>query len=291
RLIRHLRRQRGDLRLTEGDFIGWSRGARFYPLLYMMNRVCHAQDWETGVGLSKHLLGRTSGLELHHIFPKAKLYEHQYQKDEVNALANFTFLTQETNLLVSDRDPAEYLAEYAAKNPGVLESHWIPMDRALWRYENYPDFLSERRKLLARQANEFLESLVGGELPDFEVAALGVTRTPAFVPGGVESEAEARLLHGVNEWVADQDLPRAEFMYQLAHPESGELLAIVDLAWPEGLQPGLSQPVALLIDEGRETREAVNQAGYRYFTDVDSFKRYVVRDILSVEDWPENGGD
>jgi hypothetical protein len=83
------------------------------------------------VELSGHLLGKLSRLQIHHIFPKALLYKHGYSRAEVNAIANFTFLTQETNLLVSDRDPADYLDEFIGKNPGAIESHWIPMDQDL----------------------------------------------------------------------------------------------------------------------------------------------------------------
>ena len=64
-------------------FSGWSRSARFYPLLYMMTRACHAQDWGTGVELSAYLLGHLSRLQIHHIFPKALLYKHGYKKAEV----------------------------------------------------------------------------------------------------------------------------------------------------------------------------------------------------------------
>ena len=70
RLIDGLRQNRGDLRLAASDFAGWGRGARFYPLLYMMTRVGHTRDWETGVELTNHLLGRLSSLQVHHIFPK-----------------------------------------------------------------------------------------------------------------------------------------------------------------------------------------------------------------------------
>ena len=76
-------------------------------------------------------------LQLHHIFPKALLYRHEYEKSEVNALANFTFLTQETNVRVSDKNPEEYFADFEEKNPGLIASHWIPMDRDLWKVENY----------------------------------------------------------------------------------------------------------------------------------------------------------
>jgi len=46
------------------------------------------------------------------------------------------------------------------------------------------------------------------------------------------------------------------------------------------LQPGLSKPVALLIDEPPETLEAANAAGYTYFTDPADFKVYVNADVL-----------
>ena len=73
-------------------------------------------------------------------------------------------------------------------------------------------------------------------------------------------------------------------MYELADPESGEPYGVLDLAWPDGLQEGLSVPVALLLNEPEETEAAANLAGYRYFTDVDSFQSYVDREILIVEE-------
>ena len=72
-------------------------------------------------------------------------------------------------------------------------------------------------------------------------------------------------------------------MHELADAETGEPLAVLDLAWPDGLQEGLSRPVALLIDEGQETEEAANRAGYLFFTDAESFRAYVRKEILAAE--------
>ena len=58
---------------------------------------------------------------------------------------------------------------------------------------------------------------------------------------------------------------------------------MLDLAWPQGLQEEYSPKVALLINEDRETEERANRAGYRYFTEVNTFKSYVQREILAVE--------
>ncbi len=78
-------------------------------------------------------------------------------------------------------------------------------------------------------------------------------------------------------------MPEGEFTYEIADQVTSEPLAILDLAWPNGLQEGYSQPVALLIDEERETEEAANKAGYRFFTDIESFRSYVQHEILALE--------
>jgi len=59
-------------------------------------------------------------------------------------------------------------------------------------------------------------------------------------------------------------------------------LTVLDLAWPEGLQEGYSQPVALLLEEDREQEDILNRAGYRYFVDVESLRAYVEKEILAL---------
>ena len=284
-LIALLRENRGDLRVNETDFSGSSRGNRFYPLLYMMTRACHARDWGTGDELTNHLLGHLSTLQVHHIFPKKVLYDAGYKKREVNAIANFTFLTQETNLEVSKRDPSEYLPHYETKTPGAIASHWIPQDPELWKIENYPDFLRERRILLAKAANEFLDKLAGGDVPEpvsiEETDFIG--RAAEYVPGSIDSdEEEARLLR-CNAWATKRGLPEGELSYELVD-QNGQQLAFLDLAWPNGVQQGLTQPVAVLIDEGKDVKEAASDAGFRCFSSPHGFRRYVKLEILNQPD-------
>ena len=281
KLLEGMGKQRGDLRVSPNDFSGWSKGARFYPLLYLLTRVHHAEDWDTGIELSNHMLGSRNRLELHHIFPKSLLYEHGYERHEVNALANFTFLTQETNLKVSNRDPADYIREYAGKQPRSIESHWIPMDASLWRTENYRAFLEARRELLAQAANQFLEGLLVGSIPESEPVGLVLHKSRPTL-GVPQNEDEEQLLLDANVWVIDQGLPEGELDYQIVDENTGEILAILDLAWPGGLQEGYSQPVALLIDEDQYTRRIASQAGFRFYTDVESLKQYVRDRILAL---------
>lgn len=283
KLINNLRENRGDLHLNQSDFSGSSRGNRFYPLLYMMTRVCHARDWGTGDELTNHLLGHLSSLQIHHFFPKKHLYDHGYKKKEVNAIANFTFLTQETNLEVSKRDPVEYIPHYEARCPGSIATHWIPMDTKLWDAGSYLDFLAQRRSLLASAANEFLEKLYHGKVPanaendqaDF------IQRAVEFVPGSIDSDEEEDRLVRCNEWCVKRGLPEGEMSYELVDREEDRQLAFLDLAWPRGLQPGLTQPICLLIDEDDEVKNQAERVGFRTFTTIKAFRMYAKEEILA----------
>jgi len=51
-LIEQLRLSRRDLRIRPEDFSVSTLGARFYPLLYLLTRVCGAKNWGDGLPLS-----------------------------------------------------------------------------------------------------------------------------------------------------------------------------------------------------------------------------------------------
>jgi len=294
RLIREIGLWHGSLRVLPEHFGGWSLGARFYPVLYMLTRVGEALDWGLGIPLKHGMQGKMSRLEVHHIFPKAQLYKAGYPKQEVNAVANFCFQTKDTNLQISDHLPEEYFPEIERQHPGALASQWIPMDPVLWKVENYPEFLAARRELLAAALNSFLAELAHDPsilesarreiaVPEMVPAAASTLPEAARpIPGGIESPEEEALLKELNRWVVDQGLPEGTLAYELADPFTGQPMAILDLAWPGGLQPGLSQPVAMLIGEGPATFEATNRAGFRYFTEIDEFKSYVREEILAM---------
>ncbi len=282
RLLDQLRLWHGGLRIEPGHFTGWSLGARFYPVLYLLTRMGGARDWGTGLPLKASLLGKMSRLEVHHIFPKARLYKHKFKRAEVNALANFFFLTKDTNLSISDRLPEVYFPEVEETHPGALASQWIPTDPALWKVANYRDFLEARKALLATEANRRMEELLHGETRWLEGPAAAAPPAVA-VPGGITSEAEEEVLEGLNDWIEGQGLPRGVLAYDFADAESGRQEAVFDLAWPNGIQEELSQPVAVLLNEAAETLSVASQAGYRCFTEADDFRRYVEKEILASE--------
>lgn len=271
-LLRLMRLQRGDLVLKADDFWGWSTGARFYPLLYLLTRVNHARDFSSGIELTHSLLGKNSTLEVHHIFPKDVLYKVGKSKALVNSLANYAFLTKETNLEISNEKPENYMPVYSKKQPGALESHWIPMDSDLWKVENYEVFLQKRRELLAVGANEFLQSLYEDVVPQVTIENF----TDRLAPN-VQDEEEENQLAEVAHWMAEQGLSSGERNYVVFDNETD---VILDLAWPDGVQVGLSNPLALLLNESEDVCAATSRCGFTYLTDVQGFKDYVTANYL-----------
>jgi len=292
RLFDNLRLWHGSLQIEPAHFRGWSLGARFYPVLYALTRVGEARDWGTGLPLKSNLLGNMNQLEVHHIFPKSLLYSEGHHRSEVNAIANFCFLTKGTNLQIGARLPAEYFLEIEERHPSALASQWIPQDRELWQIENYPHFLEARQRLLANAANELLEELLHSAQPSPTIDvcvgdAADESVSVREVPGGIADADEEAMLFAINEWLQEQGLPAGELDLELADPESGEPLAILDLAWPGGLQAGYSDPVALLLGEAQTTLQIANDHGFRHFSEADAFKRYVQTEILALtEDAP-----
>lgn len=69
--------------------------------------------------------------------------------------------------------------------------------------------------------------------------------------------------------------------YELADAESGDQQAVLDLAWPSGIQEELSQPVAVMLNEEAATVTLASQAGFRCFTDGRAFRRYVKTEVLA----------
>lgn len=282
KLLEQLRLWHGGLRIEPGHFTGWSLGARFYPVLYMLTRMGSAKDWGTGIELKANLLGKMSKLEVHHIFPKAQLYKLKHNRAEVNALANFCFQTKQTNLEISDRLPEEYFPSFESRHPGALASQWIPMDEQLWKMKNYREFLEARKELLAAEGNMRMAELLHGDTKWLE----GPSTKPApalIVVGGITSEAEEDELATLNDWVEAQGLPRGIIGFDFADPATGEQQAIFDLAWPNGIQEELTAPVAVLLNETVETISLASGAGYRCFTAASAFQEYIQREILSLE--------
>lgn len=266
-----LRQSRGDLTVRASDFAGNSLGSRFYPTLYLLTRTQAAQDFGTGVALSKSLLGHNASLDVHHIFPKAQLYTAGYSRSEVNAVANFCFLTKHTNINISATPPLIYMPQVEDRFPGALTSQWVPTDRTLWEIDRFADFLAARRELLAEAMNELLSELESGQGADTELA-----RGQAVLIADEERDVEDSELADLVEWMTASGYALPEFGAEVTDDDSGDVLCNADALWPSGIQEGIGNPVVLERDEPGSV-DRLKVLGYDVFTSVQALREFVSR--------------
>jgi hypothetical protein len=269
-LIQEIERVRGgNLVISPNDFKVNTMGSRFYPLLYLLTRVGSAQDLLTGITLQKQLLGNLSSLQVHHIFPKKVLKDAGFRRGEINAVANFCFLTQESNLIISKREPKDYFKQ-VIKEAGeeALASQWIPLDKKLWEIDNYREFLEARRELLANASNNFLESLLTGQADELSLPRLNA-------PEDEDSKERKAEIDQLISDLAEFGVVAPQTEVEIFHPDTQELLTIAEAYWPEGLQPGMGEPVLLELDKRDVDEEKMEDLDMKVFYSIRRLKRYV----------------
>lgn len=159
-LLDNVRQQFGRLLFDTEEFEGRNQRASVFRLMFQSLKAAGATDWETGIQISTRSYGNEHKLQFHHIFPQVKLRGH-YTQAQINEIGNLAFIGGRTNQRIGARLPVEYLPDVVKKRGReALENQCVPMDPALWTLERYPDFLVERRKLLADRVNRYV-----GEIP------------------------------------------------------------------------------------------------------------------------------
>jgi hypothetical protein len=212
-------------------------------------------------------------LQVHHIFPKDVLYKAGYAQSEVNAIANFCFLTQDANLEILNRPPSEYFTEVEMNYPGALASQWIPSEDRLRPVDRYRDFLASRRDLLASAANAFLDSLITARPGPGVDVLTQLPIQPAQDVGDEVSDADGR----VAELVGEFGLAAPTAIAVVEDRDSGAELGMADFLWADGLQGGYDEPVVLAFDPGPNEAEQMIRAGYRVFRTIDALRAVLGR--------------
>ena len=149
--------------------------------------------------------------------------------------------------------------------------------------ENYRAFLAARKTLLADALNATMEELLHGDLRWLSGAASVATLVPETTMASPSPEEdEESQLQSVAAWMASEQLDAGVPGFELANPETGRQTAVLDLAWPYGIQAGLSEPVALLLNEPAAVVAVATNAGFRCFTSTADFRRYVEEKFILV---------
>lgn len=113
--------------------------------------------------------------DVHHLFPRDYLKKNRMQRGQYNQVANYVFTQSEVNIKIGNKSPREYFAEIKEqsmngelKYGGItdyqelltnLEVNCIPTSIFDMTYENFDDFIIERRGLMAKKIRHYYESI------------------------------------------------------------------------------------------------------------------------------------
>lgn len=108
------------------------------------------------------LKAKKKALERHHLFPRAFLEKQGFQDLKlINQVANYALLEWPDNIDISDAPPSEYVPKirdrFTSEDWSKMHTlHALPMN---WEEMEYPQFLEERRKLMAGIINQGFNTL------------------------------------------------------------------------------------------------------------------------------------
>lgn len=113
--------------------------------------------------------------DIHHLFPKDYLSKNGLDRSKYNQIANYVYMQSEVNIKVGNKSPKNYFelikVQIKEKNQLIsgiwtekellenLKMNCIPTEIMEMNIDNYPDFLSLRRRLMAQKIKEYYHSL------------------------------------------------------------------------------------------------------------------------------------
>ena len=113
--------------------------------------------------------------DIHHLFPKDYLKKNGLDRSEYNQIANYVYMQSEINIQVGNKPPKDYFeivkSQMIVNNQQVsglateqhlldnLKMNCVPLEIQQMSIDNYNDFLTIRRKLMAIKIKEYYHSL------------------------------------------------------------------------------------------------------------------------------------
>lgn len=164
---------------------------------------------------------------LHHIFPRNFIENYPGDDDyDEDSLMNIAYLTQLTNLEISDRNPIEYLEDYDRDGfEEVLGSHLVPLQLLEWSqdeeigYRTLDEFIDLRVELFVSEIQSMLDDIplnvIDSKRQDTDVRVL--------IEDGESQTTEFKSTLRTD--VADRGMPTSAVEYQCLKAINGFLNA------------------------------------------------------------------
>lgn len=153
--------------LRKSSYSSKGRLSRAILALYAYN---DPKDWkytDRKVNV-ENLFFSTDKPNLHHIFPLNYIAKNKGENSlDENSLMNIAYLTQITNLEISDKNPLQYMQNYINEKgfKNVVDSHYLPSNILEWvTLEDMPinaldEFIEARIELIIDELRKLLEGI------------------------------------------------------------------------------------------------------------------------------------
>jgi hypothetical protein len=167
--VREAKQEYRGLKIGKKQIAGLPSKNVMLLLMYVIMRKKNATDFGSDAPALDQLTAEQ--LQLHHIFPfdfmmkdaKAKEYQTRNSlslsefREQVNDIANLTFISQVRNASIGNAAPWEYLPNETTRE--MRKAHFIPENRDIWKPENFDKFLDQRRTMMSQAMNSLIKSL------------------------------------------------------------------------------------------------------------------------------------
>lgn len=160
------------LEITKEEFVGVGISHALWGLMNFYFKSKGAVCLSTGISIRQNM-GKKYKLEWDHIFAYSILKNNGYSINTrakyalAQEITNRVILTQVANRTKSAKLADGYLEGVTETFPEALKLQCVPEDKELWKLENFELFLEERRKILTKELNAFLNNIT--ETKDEEI--------------------------------------------------------------------------------------------------------------------------
>ncbi len=113
--------------------------------------------------------------DVHHLFPREYLKKQGMQRGHYNQVANYVYTQSEINIKIGKKAPNDYFKEIQEQSNGGelkyggitdmqdlmqnMKENCIPTSIFNMIFENYQDFITERRELIAKKIRDYYETI------------------------------------------------------------------------------------------------------------------------------------
>lgn len=162
-LLNIIRAER-PLELSKDEFVGVDIRNPLFHLMRWYFKKQQAICPNTGVSI-RSAMGKTYAVHWDRIFSYDVLKKIGYSQDNrfkyalTQEIANRVILAKEATRHADESAADVYLQRVQQQYPSALRLQSIPLDSTLWNIEQFELFLEERRKMLAKELNVFLNSI------------------------------------------------------------------------------------------------------------------------------------